>query len=172
MRPSVVKSLTSTLIKHNLWSMCSWRSRIRNIVSLPVCSLSFLASQTAAFNFPRATVVVASWLSERKEVETHADCRAPSFFFFLWCVGGVCVCPGTRRSGWTERRGGAALPQILRVIQWNWSLLFLKPPLSSCYSKLWDGRITWSIQGSHCPCYVQWCSLRTLGNVLNFSKVK
>lgn len=74
------------LLKTEL-SSC-WRTKIRNIFGLPVCSLSFLASKPAAFNFPRVTVVVASWLFQRGRKLRHM-LTAENLFF--WRVGGVDV---------------------------------------------------------------------------------
>lgn len=57
-------------------------------------------------------------VSERKEVETHADSRPPSFFLVwrwracVWALKGV-----------VEKRGGAALRSPSS--SWNWSLNFI-----------------------------------------------
>lgn len=57
-------------------------------------------------------------VSERKEVETHADSRPPSFF---WCEGGARV--SERSKEWLKSEEGAALRSPSS--SWNWSLNFI-----------------------------------------------
>ena len=80
----------------------------------PPCLLSvILTSPTSCIWLPACDCCCGILVvSERKEVETHADYRSPSFFGvevarMCVCVC-VCVCLSARRSGWKARRSGVA----------------------------------------------------------------
>ena len=93
----------------------------------PPCLLSVIfTSPTSCIWLPACDCCCGILVvSERKEVETHADYRPPSFFGVE--VARMCVCACVKAlEGVAEKRGGAALRLIQAAHETDDLILFLK----------------------------------------------